>query len=75
MLDVTMKPNRQRTARWRDRKARGAFMVAVELDNDVVARLIEDGYLQGRSIGDITRVAKSDVPAAMQEMLAKYADG
>ena len=74
MLDATMKPNSRRTARWRERKARGAFMVAVEVNSDVVARLLTDGYLQGRRNGDNTHVAKADVPAAVQEMLSKYAD-
>ena len=62
----------RRTRRWRERKARGAFMVTVEVNSDVVARLLADGYLQGRSIGDITRVAKADVPTAVQEMLKDY---
>ena len=63
-----------RTRRWRERKDRSAFMVSVEVDSNVVARLIEDGYLQGRRSGGNTHVAKADVTAAMQEMLAKYAD-
>ena len=73
MLDATMKPNSRRTARWRERKARGAFVVAVEVDNDVVARLLADGYLQGRTKGGNTHVRKADVPTAVREMLMDYA--
>ncbi len=62
-----------RTARWRERRKRGAFMVAVEVDNDLLARLLDEGYVEGRTNGDITRVAKVDVPAAVQEMLMDYA--
>ena len=62
-----------RTARWRERKARGAFMVAVELDRDIVTRLLDDGYLEGRTNGSETRVARADAPTAVREMLKDYA--
>ncbi len=64
-----------RTARWRERRKRGAFMVSVELDRDIVTRLLDDGYLQGRTNGSETRVAKADIAAAIQNMLSDYAGG
>ena len=63
-----------RTRRWRERKERSAFMVSVEVDNDLVARLLDEGYLQGRTIGGETHVSKADIAAAVQNMLDDYAD-
>ena len=49
-------------------------MVSVEVDRDIVTRLLDEGYLQGRTNGSETRVTKADVPAAVQNMLSDYAD-
>ena len=63
-----------RTARWRERRQRGAFVVSVELDRDIVGRLLDDGYLEGRTNGGNTRVAKADIAALVQKLLKYYAD-
>ncbi len=64
-----------RTRRWRERKDRSAFMVSVEVDCNIVARLLDDGYLQGRTNGSETHVTKADIAAAIKNNLSDYAGG
>ena len=78
LWNSTIMPNPSsatRTARWRERRQRGAFIMSVEVDSDVVARLLDEGYLEGRTNGSETRVTKADIAAAVQNMLDDYADG
>ncbi len=60
-----------RTARWRERRKRDAFIVSVELDPYIVARLLDDGYVEGRTNGGETHVSKADIAAAVQNMLSR----
>ncbi len=47
-------------------------MVSVEVDQYIVARLLDGSYLEGRTKGGVTHVSKSDIAAAVAKLLSDY---
>lgn len=60
----------------RERRERGILcVVPVEVSEQLVRRLINEGWLEGQDQSGSVRVSRKEIGEALNEMLADWADG